>query len=191
MKIKNKKINKLLFKKEPLNKGIALLFTIMLSTIFLTMALGVTNIATKELTFSSSAKDSNNAFYSAESGIECALYNDKATSTFFLDPNQGVDINDPANVEINGGSVNLSGFSCFGNPVTLTGDFPNFSFVISGLGSNSNSCAKVVINKIIDRSVDSAIVVSTKITSNGYNIGDDNCDYSGLNRVERVLEVNY
>ena len=175
MNIKNKKINKLLFREVSSDKGIALLFTIMLSTIFLTMALGVTNIATKELAFSSSAKDSNNAFYATESGIECALYNDKSTSTFFT----ANSVNDPAS------------FSCFGSSVGLSGGFPEFNFVVSGLGSNNNSCAKVKIVKTLDTSVTPPVVVSTKITSNGYNIGDSDCNYTGLNRVERVLEVDY
>ncbi|MEI8269777.1 MAG: pilus assembly PilX N-terminal domain-containing protein [bacterium] len=175
MNIKNKKINKLLLKKVSSNKGIALLFTIMLSTIFLTMALGVTNIASKELAFSSSAKDSNNAFYAAESGIECALYNDKSTSTFFTATNPA----DPAD------------FLCFGNSVNLNSNINEFDFIISGLGSNNNSCAKVKIVKTFDNSVTPPAVVSTKITSNGYNLEGNNCDYTGPNLVERVLEVTY
>jgi len=163
--------------KKNFKKGIALLFAIMLSTIFLTITTGVLNISVKELNFSTSTKDTNNAFYAADSGIECALYNDKSGSTFFVDQ---------AAEEIGA----TADFTCFQSSISLNGTFSEgFSFIVSGLGSNNNSCAKVSVSKITD-SVDPTIIV-TKIISKGYNIGDENCESSNTNRVERVLEVSY
>jgi Tfp pilus assembly protein PilX len=147
-------------------KGIALLFSVMLSAIFLTIALGVLNISVKELNFSTSGKDTNNAFFAADSGVECALYNDKSGSTTFTGTDSTID--------------------CFGTSYPLS---PTFDFNINiGLGSNGNSCAKVNVSKTFDGN---DIVTATTITSKGYNIGDSNCTSSNTNRVERVLEVNY
>ena len=167
-----------IFNKIYENKGIALLFSIMLSAIFISIALGVLNITTNELNFSASSKDTNNAFFAADSGIECALYNDRIDSTYFIDPATG------------GGGVE-SDFTCFGNPINLGGNFSSgFNFTVTGLGSNSNSCAKVEVVKSYDLTDPSIIL--TKITSKGYNIGgNNNCDQAGLVGVERVLEVNY
>lgn len=158
MKIKKIKNNK---------KGIALLFSIMLSAIFLTIALGVLNISVKELNFSSSAKDASNAFFAADSGVECALYNDKTGSTTFT---------------VAGGTID-----CFGTSYTLS---PSFGFNITRLGSNNSSCAKVNVSKTFDSNTPPN-VISTIITSKGYNLGDSDCTSSNINRVERVLEVNY
>ncbi len=183
MNFKNKKINSFLFRKVSSKKGIALLFAIMLSTIFFTIALGVLNISVKELNFSTSAKDTGNAFFAADSGVECALYNDKSGSDTFT-----------------GENISTATINCFSNEIKLNSSkddtSQSFIFNITGLGSNGVSCAKVTVVKKFDISVDPlvpSVVTSTKITSKGYNIGGDNenCDSKNTNRVERVLEVNY
>jgi hypothetical protein len=169
------------FKKEHSKKGVALLFAIVVSMILFTILAGVLNVALKETIFSTSVKNSNDAFYSADSGVECALYNDKTTSTVFAHNNTG-DV------------------SCFGNPsvsVSKTGstDVPKFDFVV--IVPNENFCAKVFVEKTYDPiNTDPVtfipILLSTKITSKGYNKGgNNNCDQAGLKSVERVLEVEY
>jgi len=164
MNIKNEKRNK---------RGIALLFSVMLSAIFLSIALGVLNISVKELNFSSSAKDTNNAFFAADSGVECALYNDKTASTIFA------------------ADVNANTINCFGNETLLKSAFPNFVFNIFSLGSNNNFCAIVTVVKTLDNNTPPGVILTT-ITSKGYNVGDyPDCTSSNINRVERVLEVNY
>lgn len=57
-------------------KGVALLFVILLTSVLLLVAIGITSIAFKEAAFSSQAKDSDRAFFAADTGIECALYLD-------------------------------------------------------------------------------------------------------------------
>jgi hypothetical protein len=168
MKLKKKKKNK---------RGIALLFSIMLSAIFLSIALGVSSIALKELTFTSSTRGTNEAFFAADSGVECALYNDKTDSIVFTDKNDT-------------GSI-----SCFGNNLQLVSsaavDAENFSFNVPNLGSDGSSCAKITVLKLFDTSTVPSTLLSTKITSKGYNLGNSDCDSTATNRIERVLEVNY
>jgi hypothetical protein len=159
-------------------KGIALLFAVMLSMIFLTIAVGVLNIAVKELNFSTSGKNTNDAFFAADTGVECALYNDKTASEIFTKENFVSEIN------------------CFNStPYTLEysngGTVLDSSFNVPDIGFNGNSCAKVVVSKTFSDS-DMKTVISTKIISKGYNTAQNvDCSSDLTNRVERVLEVNY
>jgi hypothetical protein len=66
-----------MIKKIKKNRGFVLLFAVTLTAIFLSITLGVASVALKEINFSTSAKDTNDAFFAADSGIEQALYNDK------------------------------------------------------------------------------------------------------------------
>lgn len=67
-----------IFKK---NKGFAILFAVTLSSILLAIALGVTEIAFREVKFSTSATATNEAFFAADTGTELLLFNDK-TDTY-------------------------------------------------------------------------------------------------------------
>lgn len=60
------------------NSGFVLLFAVTLAAILLAIALGVSNVAFRELKFSTSAKDSNDAFFAADSGAEKVLFQDRS-----------------------------------------------------------------------------------------------------------------
>ena len=145
------------------NKGIAILFAVTLSGIVLTIALGVINIALKEVKFGTSAKSTNEAFFAADTGVECALVNDKSSSEAFTQ----------------GGEPFVY---CLGQEIIPTGSYPVWNFVITGLGYSGNSCAKVTVSKNPPE---------TTVTSTGYNTGDANCNSLSSNRVEREIEVSY
>jgi hypothetical protein len=66
MKRKNKKI----IKKE---KGFVILIAIVISSLLVSLGMFIANIAYKELILSTSAKDSQKAFFVADSVMECAL----------------------------------------------------------------------------------------------------------------------
>lgn len=149
--------------------GFVILFAVTISAILLSIALGVTNIAFREIKFSTSVKDSNDAFFAADTGIECASFNDKSTSTVFRSPF-------------------ASSMPCLGGTVTISGSSPSWNFILSGLGPQGKSCAKVTVDKTNP--------LITTIISNGYNNGGGGsapnwtCT-SGLNTVERQIELNY
>src|SRR3989344_2360391 len=63
--------------------GFVILFAVTLSSILLAIALGVANIALKEIKFSTSARDTNDAFFVADTGAECALFYDKLSGSSF------------------------------------------------------------------------------------------------------------
>ena len=75
-------MNRKNFKKIKKDKGFVILFVVTLSSILLAIALGAANIALKEIKFGTSAKDTNNAFFAADTGAELALFNDK-TPNFY------------------------------------------------------------------------------------------------------------
>jgi len=152
------------------NKGFVILFAVTLSAILLSIALGVANIALKEIRFGTSAKDTNNAFFAADTGAECALVNDKYSSISF--------------VKIGGSGT----VRCMGNNIAISGVFPSWNFVVSGLGSSGVSCANVSVFK---DDVTRAPSIITTIISKGYNIGDAACLSSNPDRIEREILVSY
>lgn len=62
-------INKKFYK-----KGITLLIAVLTAGVLLSISLAIFNIAIKELVISSTGRESQVAFYAADSGVECALY---------------------------------------------------------------------------------------------------------------------
>jgi hypothetical protein len=60
------------------NCGFVILFAVTVSSILLAIALGVANIALKEVKFSTVARDTNDAFFAADTGTESALFADRA-----------------------------------------------------------------------------------------------------------------
>src|SRR3989344_7971821 len=147
--------------------GFVLLFAVTLASILLAIALGISNIALKEVNFSTSARNSNDAFFAADTGAECALANDKSTDDSFVDSGS-------CQVQCLGGNISL-------DPCAP----PSWSFTVAGLGSNGANCAKVDVFK------EDSAPYTTTITSRGYNIGDGACDSSDPNRTERKLELTY
>ena len=153
-------------RKKNKEKGFIMLFAIVITSIILAITLSVQNISLKEVKFSTSAKNTNEAFFAADTGVECAFLNNRSASDSFIE----------------GGSNTIS---CLGNDaIPLLGVYPNFSFVLYGLGSTGEGCAKVGVN--VD---DSVSPLKVAITSKGYSKGDFSCFSSDTNRVERELEV--
>jgi hypothetical protein len=147
------------------NKGFVILFAVTISAIILSITLGITDIAFQEIKFSTSVKDTNNAFFAADTGAECALVNDKTSGSVFVE----------------GTSPSIT---CNDNSMIAT-ESPAlyWSFIIPNLGNEGEGCAKVTVNK--------SVVPNTTIISKGYNIGSPDCNSNSSNLVERELELNY
>jgi len=150
------------------NKGFVLLYVVMISSIILVVTLSVGDISFKEIKFGTSAKDTNDAFFSADTGAECALYNDRSDINAFGE-----------------GGANVF---CLDRSINLKGDSSDWYFTLSGLGNESKGCAIVKVHK--ENFVEP---ITTTIISKGYKDGgiiEDVCD-QGPNTVERQLELNY
>lgn len=152
------------------SQGFVVLFTILISSIVLLMALGITNIATKEITLSIQTRDAARAFFAADAGMECALYQDRVAGTF---------------------SGTLAPFQCNDLPVSVLDDTsPVYTFYAS-VGVNNDSCVKVEIDKAFNGGT------QTRITALGYNTQFDglnlNCgeNTSNARRIERGYRATY
>ncbi len=155
-------------------KGFVLLFTIILVSIIFSIALGLSNIAYKEATFSVSGKSSNEAYYSADSGAECALYWDAGPLGSWF----GVS---------GGGPQNPVRTNCAGNFIAISNPGNTWTFKLLGLGPRQTGCAVVTVDHTNP---------VRKIISKGYNIGGDALQACELTpfisgRVERIIEITY
>jgi hypothetical protein len=150
-------------------KGFTILFASLFAGLLLAIGVGIFNIIFKELILASSAKESQFAFYAADSGIECALYWDLREKVFATSTNSTAT---PAGTLCNGDDITLSSewnvTTGAGTGVTtFSMDFPPESY-----------CAIVTVTKNAG---------DTTIESRGYNT----CDTENLRRVERGLRVDY
>ena len=82
----NKKGGPAPYEAKGFHSGFVMLFAVTLSAILLSIALGVTNIAFKELRFSTNARDTNDAFFAADTGAEYALFEDIKNSSYQVFP---------------------------------------------------------------------------------------------------------
>jgi hypothetical protein len=173
------------------NRGFAMLFSVLVSSVLLSIGLSIFNITVKELVLSSSGRESQFAFYAADTGVECALYWDFkglyvfATSTYDAP-------RDPANpdcVDSVGSNQNISITNYIGAR-TNTSAVTQFELTIPNIDANGNSapyCAKVTVSKNSVDPLDPYAPIETTIDSRGYNT----CDTSSVTRVERALSVTY
>ncbi len=155
------------------NRGFVILFAVTISAILLSIALGVATIALKEVKFSTSARDTNDAFFAADTAAECALFYDKSTGSAF-----------PLNGNVT--AINCSS-STFTPTSSVDANTTTYDFVVVGLGSLGQSCAKVHISK--DKTV---VPPTTTIISTGYSVhdaGDTSCLSSNTDRVEREIKI--
>lgn len=175
--------------------GMTLFIAIVVMGILLLISFAVVNIAIKSTQFAQIGKDSQMAFYAAETGLECALYWDQKYVNEFMGifPVYGEAFSTsttPADRAIycSGSGVQGVGQALYGTTTIGrigTGGNSNptsvFSFLMTP-GEVSGPCAVVTVNKRYQGSV-----YVTDIKSRGYN----SCDTNNPRRVERGVEVTY
>lgn len=155
-------MNLIYFKNQ---KGFVILFTILISAIILLMGAGIFSIASRETVLSSTSREAQSAFYSADAGVECALYAESK------------------GLFTNGGITNTPIPCGNGNPiinVILGGNGVTFDVAID---STLKTCAHVSVFTIGNE---------RRVVSQGYNVC--NGDKPATNNpilVERVLDTKY
>src|SRR5688572_20777703 len=82
MKYKLFKKNVFIQKSLSEKKGFALLFTVLIVTLLLSVSLGISNMTFKQTILSNLAKDSLVAFYDADGALDCGLYYDIGRDIF-------------------------------------------------------------------------------------------------------------
>ncbi len=157
------------------NRGFIILFAVTISSILLAIGLGVASITLKEFNFSGIGKKANEAFFAADTGIECALVNDQFGDRYF--------VQNPANSPNNQ-------LPCLDATLVLTGAWPTWTFTVPANivnPANPQGCVKVTISK--DDSTN-APYVDTTVRSQGYNAADASCNPTSTS-VERELVTTY
>jgi Tfp pilus assembly protein PilE len=150
-------------------KGYALLFTVVIVGAISIIAAGLSNTAYKQLILSSLAKDSQAAFYQADTASDCGLYADRIESAKI-----------PPNKITTGGSWSCGEISLNIQPMG------GGNYRIEPVNQNSlDPCFRISVTK---NNVSLPVpAIKTTISARGYNI----CNKGNPRTVEREIEVNY
>lgn len=152
--------------KQKNQKGYAILFTVIIVSAISVITAGLTNAAYKQLILSSMAKDSQAAFFQADTAGDCALYADRVLGAI------------PPNITTTGGS-----WTCGGATLTVTPTGGGYTiFPTSAVSNSTEPCFRITVTK------DPVIVfplIRTTISAKGYNI----CNTSNIRTVEREIKV--
>jgi hypothetical protein len=177
-------------------KGFLLYFSVLFASIALFVGLFIINISMREISFSNIARQSDYAFYAAESGAECALYWDlvgvNSSSVF---PSHV----DQSTADVNGTTIQCQNGWSVGNgnsqPTVIVIDF-NVSVGVMTLSqfkfntyidTTRSYCSEVEVlkNKRIDGSVE------TYITSAGYSVDCSLITSKRSDIFQRVVTLTY
>ncbi len=155
-------------------RGFAILYTMLIITMALSLTVGVANVIYKERSLTRLGRDSLNARASADVGMECMLYNDKLPTRF--DPNLN-----PVSFQI------VCGRDSMGAPVNYTATLTSSSsssyvYTVDITNPVNGTCFKSYLERDLV-----AVPVATKIDVFGYNI----CDVNNPQRVERGIIAEY
>lgn len=189
---KNKKI-------ENNKRGFTLLFAVLVSIMILAVGASIINIALKQVILSGSGRESQFAFYAANTGLECALYwdlngtivDDNGNAEYVFPPPGSNRRDDVENINCSGtnldsGEPHLQSYTLDGWNITDP-DQTVFRIAISNDLSDFDStlyCAEVTVAKEVDASGS----ITTTITSQGLNT----CEPDNNPRaVQRGLVLRY
>lgn len=175
------------------DRGFVLLFAVLITGVILAAALGISRIVNKEIVIASIGKDSQLAFFAADSGAECALYwNDKGKFDQAVASSEPIFCNGSVLTHDAGNIIVSSNKDIIQNEIQDLGqvttnilggqDISVFGFgTVNNLGivDLTEPCSVVIVDK---RTSGGASI--TKIISKGYNT----CTQT-RRRVERALEV--
>lgn len=155
------------------SRGFTLLYAVLISSILLAIGIAIFEITVRELRLSSIVRESQYAFYAADSGIECALYWDiQATSSRVFYPGA------PQSITCDGQTIANVGGAAYGVPMTFTAAIPN-----------ANRCVSITVTKTaLDATPNPP--VRTVVDSRGYNVSCATLA-TDSHAVERTLRVAY
>lgn len=170
-------------------KGFTLLFAVLLSTLIVSISASIISIALRQTILSGTSRESQYAFYAANTVLECAFYWDVTNSTVFPAPGD-VRIT-PSDIECSGGNIVTgvgftSSFAIQGWDID-TSNQTTFYIEIKDNGTESptggtTQCALATVKKKKTNGV-----ITTTIEAKGYNT----CDLTNPRAVERGLVQEY
>lgn len=187
--------------------GFTLLFAVLISTLVVSISATITSIALRQTILSGTSKESQYAFYAANTALDCAQYLDTkslSVANTFVFPAPGT-----SELTILSGSPLVNEIACSGvniitgagNGLTPTENTPwdqdyeagitTFKIKITNQAGGAipnlpayNYCADVTVTKTYDSMTG---IVTTRLEARGYNT----CDLNSKRRVERSLISQY
>ena len=148
-------------------EGFTLFIAIVVSGTLLLIASGIVNLALKQSLISAFGRESQNAFYAADTGIECALY---------------WDVHNPSGISA---FSTTTGSTIFCNK---DANNPGNEWVVGGADTSVINYISFLPDPYC------AIVTVTKDNGGGTTIeslGRNTCDLSSTRRVERAVRATY
>lgn len=158
--------------------GFTLLMAALISSIVLALGASIFEIAQKQVTLSSIGRDSQFAFYAADTAAECALYWDFRFGFFGTSTPP-----DAQNPTCDGQAMNATGRSDT-YPYTMTTDLMD---LFTDASPPTDYCAQVSVEKTLDS--DSG-AVRTVIHADGYSTACDSIT-SDPRSLQRSVELHY
>ncbi len=143
------------------NQGFVLLYTVLIASIILAIALGIANISYQEVVLSSSAKDGNIAFFAADTGAECALYwdlnkrifeNSNNASISCASSNISAAVGAQFNLDLNNGA-NCAKVTIFKDSPAGTGQTQIESLGYNASCASLNPASGVVNPRLVERAI--------------------------------------
>ena len=181
-------------------KGFTVIYAVLISSLLLSIGLGIYSISIRDFILASSASESQKAIFAADSGIECALYWDYQfeafpTSTAITSDNEYTDnstpaycgqtrINDPATPSDTSGAWSVVKESDI-NAVPIIATTTFTARLGDSEDDNIAPCVTVTVTKTGANF--EATFGATRVEARGYNT----CITENPRRVERAIRVQY
>lgn len=153
--------------------GFAMLFAVLASSLLIALGISIFNISLKELQISTSEKDSQAAYYAADSAEECALYSDIILGAFPTCLDSGCSLPSTTTsptITCNGNPITLNSFSKSGLAYSYsTSTFFSYGDITmpsAGISITKTFCPAGIIAGNCNFSVDT---INTMIISEGLN----------------------
>ncbi len=159
--------------------GYAILFTVIIVSAISVITAGLSNAAYKQLLLSSLAKDSQTAFFQADTAADCALYADQVEYIKYLSLAEGV----VSIFDIPDGQWSCGGFNL--NIESFNSALPGGYELNPPNPNSSEPCFRITVVK--EQNVINPNITNVSISAKGYNI----CDKSNGRTVEREIEIDY
>ena len=164
------------------HRGFTLLIAIVLATVALVLGLSLADVAYKQVLLSTTQKQSETAFYAADSALECALYYDQQANAFDYQtpaPQSQLLCGNNASPSSDVTVTNYSSTQGGSNRIT--------TFTIPCAAGGISATVTVYKTDPLSTAICNANGAKTCIYANGYNT----CSNSDPNRFERGLKVLY
>ena len=152
-------------------KGVTIFFAMLIIALLIGIGSSISLLSQKQVNISTLSKQSELAFYSADSGAECVFYWDKNSTK--LDPWTA---QSTAAINCNAASVTV----CDNTTSFCTDTTKTFR-----ISFGNNACADITLSK--QQLGDAPFVVVTTLTSQGYN----DCRANAVNQLQRTIKVTY